>query len=62
MGGFKKGDRVQLITYGGPIPELRTIGTVLGFQGDDEVVVKFPQGTHTWDFPPEQLRPAEVNV
>ena len=57
VGGFKKGDRVQWITGSdNDIPE-GTVGTVVGFKGDDKVRVEFPKGT--WNFSPAQLRPPQ---
>ena len=58
VGGFKKGDRVQWTWSDDDIPE-GTVGTVVGFKGEDKVRVKFPKGT--WSFSPAQLRP-EVNA
>ena len=58
VGGFKKGDRVQWTGSDEDIPE-GTVGTVVGFKGEDEVKVEFPEGLFV--FEPDDLR-AEVNA
>ena len=56
--GFKKGDRVQWTGSDDDIPE-GTVGTGVGFKGNDRVRVHFLKGT--WSFKPAELR-AEVNA
>ena len=58
VGRFKKGDRVQWTGSDDNIPE-GTVGTVVGFKGDDKVRVEFPNVTGL--FRADELRP-EVNA